>query len=70
MKLTNDLSPIIGPYIGGYGIIYPLGRNMAGYFAVDGLWEILPNIIRVHTYNEVKIRNTPTENVRSKISSN
>lgn len=62
--------PIIGPYVKGYCILYPLDRSVVAYFEFAGLWEILPDIIRVHTYNEVKIRNTPTENVRSKISSN
>ena len=74
MKLTNDddvdLSLIIGPYVSGYTILYPSDSIVTGYFAIGGLWEILPDIIRVHTYNTVNLRNTPTEKVRSKISSN
>ncbi len=62
--------PIIGPYVNGYPIIYPIiypsDSIVTGYFAVDGLWEILPDIIRLHTFNIVNLRNTHTEKVRSK----
>ena len=75
MELTNDvddddLSLIIGPYVNAHTILYPLDSIVAGYFAIGGLWEILPDIIRMHTYNTVNLRNMPTENVRSKISNN
>lgn len=72
MELTDvdvDLSLIIGPYVNGYTIL-SFDSSVAGYFAIGGLWETLPDIMRVHTYYTVNLRNTPTEKVRSKISSN
>ncbi len=62
--------PIIGPYVEGYTIIHPPRMDVANYPAFGRLWAILPDIMRVHAYNEVNLRNTPTEKVRSKISSN
>jgi hypothetical protein len=67
MELTDvdvDLSLIIGPYVNGYTIL-SFDSSVAGYFAIGGLWEILPDIIRVHTFNEVNLKNAPTEKVRS-----
>lgn len=50
---------IIGPYVDGYCILDSSGRNRLGYFAIGGLWEILPDIIRLRAYNRVNFRNTP-----------